>query len=120
MSESKNSAGKSASEQGKSKVSPRKKAVAGAADAKSPAAKPPVAKKAEAPAQNPSQRKQTAAQKVAGKKPDTRRLNVSLAPGVRTLLRRYMAKSRASAGTEGKSLSRSDVINAALREFLGG
>ena len=121
MAESKNASSKRASGAGKSKATPKKKPAAGAAgDAKSPNAKRPAAEIAKAAAQKPSQGKHSPAQKVAEKKPDTRRLNVSLAPGVRALLRRYMAKHRTSTGADKASFSRSDVINAALREFLGG
>jgi len=118
MAEGKNASSKSASGAGKSKATPKKKPAAG--DAKSPTAKRPAVKIAKAAAQKPTQGKHSPAQKVAEKKPETRRLNVSLAPGVRALLRRYMAKLRTSTGADKASLSRSDVINAALREFLGG
>jgi hypothetical protein len=50
------------------------------------------------------------------KKKGTRRLNVSLAPGVRKLLQNHLTAVRAT--SKDRPISRNDVINEALRQFL--
>jgi len=60
--------------------------------------------------------RQVAKKKVAAPRRD--RIHVSLAPGVRKLLRAYLASENGKPAHAGKKLSRSDVLGLALADFI--